>query len=83
MTIKTVQWAYIREGLLVEGFVRRTEDLGAGGLFSGGLIFFGGGGLCFVSVYNEEHKKALHTCKFVSHNVHYGQKITKIFYLYS
>ena len=44
LTIKTAStyspWAYIREGLLWEGFVR----LRFGGLILEGLIFLGGGG---------------------------------------
>ena len=43
LTIKTAgtnsPWAYIREGLLSEGYLR----LGFGGLFSGGYFFWGGG----------------------------------------
>ena len=43
-------WAYIREGLLSEGFLRLR--FGGGGLFSGGFILGGGAYYRNFMVYN-------------------------------
>ena len=50
LTIKTAStdssWVYIGEGLSSEGYL----SLGFGGLFSGGLIFRGGGGGLIIGI---------------------------------
>ena len=41
-SLKKLPWAYIRESLFSEGYLRLTFFfMGGGGLFSGGLIFEG------------------------------------------
>ena len=49
LTIKTAStispWAYLREGLLSEGFVRLRSGGGGGAYFREVLFYLGGGGL--------------------------------------